>query len=159
MASRTIYYTNEKQSPQSKLLKATIRESSDGVIIGFHHLLRLTEKNVPLVYRSMMAVLPHTGNIIFDLSNVESIDSRGLAFIITLHDRLDSENRQFYLLGLKPSLLRIFKITQIDELIPIYSLDSSLKSEFNSIEETDNLNDMNRSFSDLDFIQKIETQF
>ncbi|NOY76408.1 MAG: STAS domain-containing protein [Calditrichaeota bacterium] len=159
MASRTIYYTNEKQSPHSKLLEARIRESADGVIIGFPHLLRLTEKTVPLVYRSLMAVLPHSGTLIFDLSNVESIDSRGLAFIITLHDRLDSENRPFYLLGLKPSLLRIFRITQIDELIPIYSLDSSLENEFHSAEELNNPDDANQSFSDLDFIQRIETQF
>lgn len=156
MASRTIYYTNENQTPHSKLLKPFIREFSDGVVLGFQNLLRLTEKNVPLVYRSLMTVIPRSGNIIFDLSHVEAIDSRGLALLITLHDRCDSENRQFYLFGLKPSLLRIFRITQIDELIPIYSLDSAKEEEFNSIEKTDNHDD---SFSDLDFIQQIETHF
>ncbi len=159
MASRTIYYTNEKQSTHSKLLKATIREISDGMVIGFHHLFRLTEKNVPLVYRSLMAVLPRTGNVIFDLSQVETIDSRGLALIITLHDRFDSENRQFYLMGLKPALLKIFRITQIDELIPIYSSASFPEQELAEDEETTDSSDLNRSFSDLDFIQEIETQF
>lgn len=156
MASRTIYYTNEKQSTHSELLKASIRESPDGLVIGFQNLFRLTEKNVPLVYQSLMSTLPRTGNVIFDLSHVETIDSRGLALIITLHDRFDSENRQFYLLGLKPALLKIFRITQIDELIPIYSSASFREQKFVSTEET---NDVNESFSDLNFIQEIETQF
>ena len=157
MVSRTIYYTNETKAAHLKLLKADIREFSDSIIIGFRDLFRLTEKNVPLVYESLLANIPPSGDIIFDLSNVESIDSRGLALLITLHDRFDNENRQFYLMNLKAALLRIFRITQIDQIIPIYMQNSDTEFDYNTQAQFELLEDLDTSYSDLDFIHHNES--
>ncbi len=159
MASRTIFYRNKSKSNQAEQLKAVIRDLPEGTVIGFQNLFRLTERNVPLVYESFLANLPPTGQVIFDISGVETIDSRGLALLITLHDRLDTENRGFALLGLKPAIQRVFRMTQINELIPVWQSDDLLDSDFDDTLPANSHDELEILYADLNFVQNLESGF
>ena len=159
MASRTIFYRNKSNSNHAPQLKAVIRDLPDGIIIGFQNLFRLTEPTVPLVYESFLAHLPPSGNVIFDISGVETIDSRGLALLITLHDRLDTENRGFALLGLKPAILRVFRMTQMNEIIPIWNSDEFSEAEMDEELPANAHDELEILYADLNFVQTMESGY
>ncbi len=159
MVSRTIYYRNKSTSSHTQHLKATVRDLSDGTIIGFQNLYRLTERNVPLVYESLLANVPPSGNVIFDISGIETIDSRGLALLITLHDRFDSENRGFALLGLRPAIQRVFRLTQISELIPVYNSEDFSETDLSEELPQNTHDELEILYADLNLIQHAESSF
>lgn len=156
MGSRTIYYRNMSKTNEGEILKSTIRDVPNGIILGFQNLYRLTERNVPLVYESFLAHVPPSGNVVFDLSGIESIDSRGLAFLITLHDRFDSEGRSFALLGLCPAVQRVFRMTQISELIPVYQTEDFPENDVREKRPLDSHNELDILYADLNFVQQVE---
>ena len=57
---------------------------------------------------------------IVDLTSCNFLDSRGLGVLVATRERLERSNRRLALVLPKPSALRIFQITQFDELFEIY---------------------------------------
>jgi anti-sigma B factor antagonist len=60
------------------------------------------------------------GEAIVDLTSCSFLDSRGLGVLVATRARLARSNRRLALVLPKQSVLRIFQITQFDELFEIY---------------------------------------
>jgi anti-sigma B factor antagonist len=61
-----------------------------------------------------------TGEVIVDLTGCSFLDSRGLGARLATRARLERSNRRLALVMSNRSVLRIFQITQFDELFEIY---------------------------------------
>jgi anti-anti-sigma factor len=61
-----------------------------------------------------------TGEVIVDLTGCSFLDSRGLGALIATRGRLEHSNRRLALVLSNRSVMRIFQITQFDELFEIY---------------------------------------
>jgi anti-sigma B factor antagonist len=60
------------------------------------------------------------GEAIVDLTSCSFLDSRGLGVLVAARARLARSNQRLAVVLPKPSVLRIFQITQFDELFEIY---------------------------------------
>ena len=60
------------------------------------------------------------GAVIVDLTSCDFIDLRGLRVLLAARERLERSNRPLALVVGKPSLLRVFKITRVDDLFEIH---------------------------------------
>ena len=60
------------------------------------------------------------GEVIVDLTGCSFLDSRGLGALVATRARLEHSNRRLALVLSNPSVMRIFQITQFDELFEIY---------------------------------------
>ncbi|MHC1568136.1 MAG: STAS domain-containing protein [Candidatus Syntropharchaeia archaeon] len=66
--------------------------------------------------------------LIIDLSDVHYMDSSALGAMISLHKSCRLNGGMLILIKMDKSLKRLFKLTQLDSIIPIYeSLDELLK--------------------------------
>ena len=61
-----------------------------------------------------------TGEVIVDLTACSFLDSRGLGALLATRWRLERSNRRLALVLSNRSVMRIFQITQFDELFEIY---------------------------------------
>ncbi len=61
-----------------------------------------------------------------DLSELEYIDSSGLGFLVTLHERMDRQGQNLKLLNLRSHVRRVFKITGLDRILDISAEEASL---------------------------------
>ena len=61
-----------------------------------------------------------TGEVIVDLTGCSFLDSRGLGALLATRGRLEHSNRRLALVLSNRSVMRIFQITQFDELFEIY---------------------------------------
>lgn len=61
------------------------------------------------------------GNVVLDLGHVESIDSRALGFIVSLHKRCIYEGSKLSLLSVRPSVMYLLTITRFDSILDIYN--------------------------------------
>jgi anti-anti-sigma factor len=61
-----------------------------------------------------------TGEVIVDLTDCSFLDSRGLGALIGTRGRLEHSKRRLALVLSNRSVMRIFQITQFDELFEIY---------------------------------------
>ncbi|HDG62291.1 MAG TPA: anti-sigma factor antagonist [Thermotoga sp.] len=67
--------------------------------------------------------------LIIDLSDVHYMDSSALGAMISLHKSCRLNGGMLILIKMDKSLKRLFKLTQLDSIIPIYeSLDEFLKN-------------------------------
>jgi anti-sigma B factor antagonist len=60
------------------------------------------------------------GEVIVDLTGCSFLDSRGLGALMATRGRLEHSNRRLALVLSNPSVMKIFRITQFDELFEIY---------------------------------------
>jgi anti-anti-sigma factor len=72
----------------------------------------------------------NANEIIFDLSNVDFIDSAGIGFIVSIFKSIKSKNGKFALASLKSKPHEVFKLTRLDKIIPIYENTEAAKQEF-----------------------------
>lgn len=61
-----------------------------------------------------------TGEVIVDLTGCSFLDSKGLGALIAIRERLEHSNRRLALVQSNRRVMRIFQITQSDELFEIY---------------------------------------
>jgi anti-sigma B factor antagonist len=57
--------------------------------------------------------------VVIDMEDLEYIDSSGLGFIVTYHERLSQKGQQLSLINLRPHVMRVFKITRLDQILDI----------------------------------------
>ena len=76
-----------------------------------------------------------TGALIVDLTSCTFLDASGLGALITTRKRLHRSSRRLALVLSKPSVLRIFQITALDQVFEIYpSLDAAVDANHNVAE-------------------------
>jgi ABC-type transporter Mla MlaB component len=63
---------------------------------------------------------PRARNVVVDLDGVEFLDSTGLGVLVGAMKRLRLANGRFWLVCGKEPLLKIFRITALDQVFPIY---------------------------------------
>ena len=59
-------------------------------------------------------------NVVVDLGRVEFLDSTGLGVLVGAHKRLRPVGGTFSLVCAKESLLKVFRITALDQIIPLH---------------------------------------
>ncbi len=59
-------------------------------------------------------------NVVVDLSRVDFLDSTGLGVLVGAHKRLRLVGGTFALVCAKESLLKVFRITALDQIIPLH---------------------------------------
>lgn len=75
----------------------------------------------PALERTLLSAADdRAGEVIVDLTSCSFLDSRGLGVLVATRGRLARSNRRLALVLPKPSVVRIFRITQFDELFEIY---------------------------------------
>ena len=75
----------------------------------------------PALEQTLLGVTEErTGEVIVDLTGCSFLDSRGLTALLATRARLERSNRPLALVMSNPSVLRIFQITQFDELFEIH---------------------------------------
>lgn len=78
--------------------------------------------NAPLLRETLLRALnKHTGPLVVDLSAVGFIDSTGLSALVSGHQRAKQLDRPYAVCGLQPSARKLFQVTALDSLIPIYA--------------------------------------
>jgi anti-sigma B factor antagonist len=76
---------------------------------------------VPAFARTLLdATEDGSGEVIVDLTGCSFLDSRGLGALIATRGRLEHSDRRLALVLSNRSVMRIFQITQFDELFEIY---------------------------------------
>lgn len=58
-------------------------------------------------------------SVILDISNVESIDSMGITFIVGLYKTSLEHNRDFKVIGANEDIANLFKLMSLNEVFPI----------------------------------------
>jgi anti-sigma B factor antagonist len=59
-------------------------------------------------------------NVVVDLARVDFLDSTGLGVLVGAHKRLRLAGGTFSLVCAKESLLKVFRITALDQIIPLH---------------------------------------
>ena len=59
--------------------------------------------------------------VMLDLEKLDYIDSSGLGYIVTLHERLANNGQELVLSNLQAHVNRVFKITRLDRILNIVS--------------------------------------
>jgi anti-sigma B factor antagonist len=54
-----------------------------------------------------------------DFEELEYIDSSGLGFLVTLHERMVRQGQRLRMTKLQPHVARVFKITHLDRILDI----------------------------------------
>ena len=76
---------------------------------------------VPAFARTLLgATGDGSGEVIVDLTACSFLDSRGLGALLATRGRLERSNRRLVLVVSNRSVMRVFQITQFDELFEIY---------------------------------------
>jgi len=75
----------------------------------------------PALEQTLLAAAEdRTGELIVDLTGCSFLDSRGLRALLATRARLEPSNRRLALVVSNPSVLKIFQITQCDDLFEIH---------------------------------------
>lgn len=61
-----------------------------------------------------------------DMTGLEYIDSSGLGFLVTLHERMERQGQKLVLANLRSHVARVFKITRLDQILDISSEEPSV---------------------------------
>ncbi len=72
----------------------------------------------------------NANKVIFDMKDVDFIDSAGIGFIVSVYKSLKSKNGKFALSGLKKKPKEVFSLTRLDKIIKIYDDIETAKKEF-----------------------------
>lgn len=70
---------------------------------------------------ALTALGTSTTPVVIDLTEVGFLDSTGLSAIILGYRRAKELQRPYSLVGLRPGVAKVFKVTGVNELIPVYA--------------------------------------
>ena len=62
-------------------------------------------------------------NLTIDVKHMDYIDSSGLGFLVTLHERLERQGQHLRLVNMNAHVARVFKITRLDRILDISCLE------------------------------------
>jgi len=77
--------------------------------------------SLPEFARLAESYLGGPAELVLDLDGLEYIDSSGLGFLVTLHERMERQGQRLVLANLKSHVSRVFKITRLDQILDIRS--------------------------------------
>ena len=65
-----------------------------------------------------MEDINRAGKIVLDLSELDFIDSMGIHFVVTAHERAKREGRTFTIVRGGPQVTRVFSLVGLDDVLP-----------------------------------------
>ena len=75
------------------------------------------EKGLPLVNDLLYQ---NEKKLILDISGIESMDSSGIQLMFDCYSTIQRAGGEMRLAGANPRLARLFRITQLDNILPLY---------------------------------------
>ena len=107
--------------PQTSL-ETTLGTSSEGPVIALRGEIDGGAKDA---LGAAYEAAPHDGRVLLDFSDVDYINSTGIALIVGLLARARSEHRQVAARGLSDHYRQIFEITRIADFMTILADDAT----------------------------------
>ena len=111
-------------------MQVTKRVEGKTYIISFDGNLILSELEQAREFVKKCIDEENAQEIIFDLSNVDFIDSAGIGFVVSIFKSLKSKNGNFAIAALKTKPKEVFKLTRLDKIIPIFEDVEAAKQSF-----------------------------
>jgi anti-anti-sigma factor len=65
----------------------------------------------------LSAVAAQSAELVVDVSEVQFIDASGLGLLVAMHQNVSSSGGRMNLIGTRPGLSRLLRITQLDRLL------------------------------------------
>lgn len=96
-----------------------IRSVDKGDQVTLHVKGEIEVYSLPEFSRMAEAQLGGPKELILDLDELEYIDSSGLGFLVTLHERMERQGQKLQLLNMRSHVARVFKITRLDQILDI----------------------------------------
>ena len=82
----------------------------------------------PQARKAILDCIAGGADLFVDLSNVEYIDSSGVASLVEGYQEARSKQQRFGLLGVSEAAMRVLELARLDKVFPIYtSLEDGLK--------------------------------
>jgi len=75
--------------------------------------------SLPEFSRLAESYLGGPARLVLDMERLEYIDSSGLGFLVTLHERLQRQSQSLRVVNLQPHVARVFRITRLDQILDI----------------------------------------
>jgi anti-sigma B factor antagonist len=99
---------------------ATIEKLPDGaVVVNFSGRLTLGT-SLKLIESQLQPLLEESASrVVFDMANVDYIDSAGLGMIVLFHGQISSRNGSLRLCGVNPTIRQLLAMTRTDSFLVI----------------------------------------
>jgi anti-anti-sigma factor len=93
-----------------------VQQCHDGMeVVGF-----LDVRAAAVVREALRDAFARTaGDVHLDVSGVDAIDVTGLALIVATHRQALRENRRLVIVGVRPSLARVFAVTRLHRVLAV----------------------------------------
>ncbi|MBM4118816.1 STAS domain-containing protein [bacterium] len=98
-----------------------IRRSDEGTQVTLSVKGEIEVYSLPEFSRQVEALLDGPATVVLDLEALDYIDSSGLGFLVTLHERMERQGQRLILANLRSHVTRVFKITRLDQILDIRS--------------------------------------
>jgi len=98
-----------------------IRRSDEGTQVTLSVRGEIEVYSLPEFSRHVEALLGGPPTVVLDLEGLDYIDSSGLGFLVTLHERMERQGQRLILANLRSHVTRVFKITRLDQILDIRS--------------------------------------
>jgi anti-sigma B factor antagonist len=106
---------------ESKSLLSVERMKDDIVVVRLLPRQILDEIQITEISQSLKELVDSGSNkIILDFSTVDHFSSSALGMLITLKKQVESEKGSLKLCYIRAQILKVFKITRLDEIFSIY---------------------------------------
>lgn len=76
--------------------------------------------SAPLLTARLAELEDSAGTVVVDLTGVEFLDSSALGALVGAHRRATAAGRSLRLVCDRPHILKVFRITRLDEVIPVF---------------------------------------
>lgn len=102
-------------------LTVTVRRVAGGAaVLAIHgELTRLAEQPLAAAYAEALSLAART--IILDLDGLTYMNNKGIGLLVKLEAQVRREGRQLVAAGLNDHYRRVFRVTGLEEGIPIFS--------------------------------------
>ena len=80
---------------------------------------RLDTMTSPDLKKELESVLPAAEKVVFDLTDLEYISSAGLRVVLSTYQAMDDKDGEFVILHPTEMVLKVFKLTQLDDFLTI----------------------------------------
>ena len=111
-------------------MKLGLENRPIGDVAVLHCTGRFTYRDEAAAFSQKIAeLLPHTRQIIVDLSGLEAVDSAGLGELVVVHMWAKASGCSLKLAGANPRVQQLFELTNLVSVFEIHSaLDDALRS-------------------------------
>ena len=101
-------------------MKYPISKHSDYTVISLSGEIDLNES--PNVRKQILAHLKKQNNLLIDMSQVEYIDSSGVASLVEGFQTARENQLKFALLGVSESAMQVLKLARLDSIFTLFSV-------------------------------------